>query len=73
MAKEVIYEACKRGHTMTALYLCSTSLLREFMKNPSQNAQLLMAANGRCDDSPLGSPTPKWAASIQEKMRSGDW
>lgn len=64
---------CKRGHTTVAPCLVFSQAAQEIYGKPLPSAQLLMAANGRCGCSLLDCPTPKWAASIQEKMRAGDW
>lgn len=73
VVQEVNYGSVKEGTQWLPFALCSARLLREFMEKPLPSAQLLMAANGRCGCSLLDCPTPKWAGSIQEKMRAGDW
>lgn len=64
---------CKRGHTTAALCLVFSQAAQGIYGKPLLSAQLLMAVNGRCGCSLLDCPTPKWAASIQKKMRVGDW
>lgn len=64
---------CKRGHTTAAPCFVFSQAAWEIYGKPLPSAQLLMAANGRCGCSFLDCPTPKWAASIQKKMKAGDW
>lgn len=73
VAQEVSNGSVKEGTQRLPSVLCSARLLREFMEKTLPSAQLLMAANGRCGFSLLDCPTPKWATSIQEMMRAGDW
>lgn len=56
---------------MTVLYLVFHQAAQEIYEKSIVECSALIVANGRCDCCSHYCPTPKWIASIQEKMSSG--